>query len=126
MWAILLTKEDLTEIESGLEAALAAPNLTNAHRNAINRVLDKGGRLWRQAATIPPEHPCFAHDPDMRIVRVNAGTLAEYRQLLRALVARYPAASVLTFYEQYLGSGAPFAYENWDSANPPSFDGLTC
>ena len=127
-WAIYSTPEDLSLMESALNTSGMAAN----DRNALNRYLQAGFNNWRTAPCIPPEHPCWATDGQestpggtcMRVVVINNGTLADFRALIRSLLAKYPSAADMRFFEQFMGNG----WYAVDPYPPPPgyFSGMTC
>lgn len=129
VWAIYSTPEDLTRY---IEETLQTTPFTTAERNAINRYLDNGITAWPSAPCIPPEHPCFATDgvestpggSCMRVIVVNNGTKAAFRNLLVNAITKYPQSQALRAFRDLLD----IPWYAVDPYPPPAgfFTGMTC
>lgn len=121
----------MQQIENGLSEL----GMSNQDRNRVRPYVNGGLGNWRNAQCIPPEHPCFATDGVdagdghcMVVVPCTFGTLGDFRQLCRDLLAKYPQASVFRFFEPFMGQNTGGQWFAVDPYPPPAgyFTGMTC
>lgn len=120
-WAIVLTTEDLAEMEAGLNTAgMSAPD-----RASVRQYTQAGFANSANAPVAPSDHPCYQFDgTNLRVMIINTGSLADFRNLLKSLIQKYPSAAVLTFYSDYIAK----PQYGIDPYPPPAnyFTGMTC
>lgn len=144
-WALCSTMEDMVAIESGFKET----GLSGQDRNKMRAYWAGGLKDWRTSACIPTDHPCFATDgvmsrdpqvvsvdPEtgvatndtptcMRVVPCTFGTLADFQDLLQALIDKNPDAAYYEWLEPFITTTGWYGVDPYPPS-PGYFAGMVC